>query len=110
MGLKARIAQSVAKVAGTAKAGLLAQSHSSTSPIASQAYMMGARLAAQDGARVGCRGDLVCARAVGLFFGTQTGKTEDVAGKIGEAAGGLEAKDIADASASDLAGFDGLIV
>jgi flavodoxin I len=47
---------------------------------------------------------------VGLFFGTQTGKTEDVAGKIGEAAGGLEAKDIGDAEASDLTGYDGLIV
>jgi flavodoxin I len=48
-------------------------------------------------------------RAVGLFFGTQTGKTEDVAGTIASETG-TEAKDIADASASDLAGFDGLIV
>merc|ERR1712224_1011053 len=70
---------------------------------------MGARLAVQDGTRVGCRGDLACVRAVGLFFGTQTGKTEDVAGKIAEAAG-LEAQDVGDISASDLTGFDGLIV
>jgi flavodoxin I len=48
-------------------------------------------------------------RAVGLYFGTQTGKTEDVAGTIASETG-TEAKDIADASASDLAGFDGLIV
>jgi len=109
MGLKARIAQSVAKVAGTAKAGLLAQSHSSTSPIASQAYMMGARLAAQDGARVGCRGSLTCMAGVGLFYGTQTGRTETVAGTIADVAD-LEATDISEVSASDLAGYDGLIV
>merc|ERR1719420_2137354 len=48
-------------------------------------------------------------RAVGLFFGTQTGKTEEVAGVIGEAAG-LEAGDIGDVAADDLAGYDGLIV
>jgi len=48
-------------------------------------------------------------RAVGLFFGTQTGKTEDVAGKIAEAAG-LEAMDIGEVETSDLAGYDGLIV
>merc|ERR1719265_2778421 len=62
------------------------------------------------GVQDGCRGRLVCMRAVGLFFGTQTGKTEDVAGTIASEAGIGEGKDIADASASDLAGFDGLIV
>merc|ERR1719305_93826 len=71
--------------------------------------MMGARLAMQDGARVGCRGSLTCVRAVGLFFGTQTGKTEGVASQIATASG-LEAQDIGDVSAADLAGFDGLIV
>merc|ERR1719213_984734 len=65
--------------------------------------------AMKDGAMVGCQGRLVCARAVGLFFGTQSGKTEDVATAIaGEA--GLEATSIDDVSAEDLAGYDGLIV
>merc|ERR1719373_58937 len=47
--------------------------------------------------------------AVGLFYATQTGNTETAAGKIAEAAG-LEAEDIGDFGAEDLAGFDGLIV
>jgi len=61
------------------------------------------------GALQGCRGNLQCTRAVGLFFGTQGGNTETAAGEIASATG-LEAKDIADAAAGDLAGFDGLIV
>lgn len=48
-------------------------------------------------------------RAVGLFFATQTGSTEEVAGIIAGASG-LEAQDIGDVSTEDLAGFDGLIV
>merc|ERR1711972_590948 len=48
-------------------------------------------------------------RAVGLFFGTQTGKTEEVAGMVG-ASTGLEAQEIGDVEAADLTGFDGLIV
>merc|ERR1719373_1074872 len=47
--------------------------------------------------------------AVGLFYATQTGNTETAAGKIAEAAG-LEAEDIGDVEAEDLAGYDGLIV
>jgi len=105
-GLNARVAQAKARVAGTARAGLLS---GSLSPVAPQAFRMGARLAMQDGARVGCRGSLTCVRAVGLFFGTQTGKTEAVASQIATASG-LEAQDIGDVSAADLAGFDGLIV
>merc|ERR1719160_813235 len=72
-------------------------------------YTGGVRFAARDGMRAGCRGNLVCVKAVGLFFGTQSGKTEEVAGMIAEKTG-LEAKDIADAAAADLAGYDGLIV
>jgi len=49
-------------------------------------------------------------RAVGLFFGTQTGKTEEVANMIGEKTGLGEAQSIDDVSAGDLADFDGLIV
>jgi len=48
-------------------------------------------------------------KAVGLFFATQTGSTEDVAGVIAEATG-LEATAIDDVSAEDLAEYDGLIV
>lgn len=47
--------------------------------------------------------------AVGLFYATQTGNTETVAGKIAEAAG-VEAGDISEIGAEDLAGYDGLIV
>merc|ERR1719313_2956721 len=35
----------------------------------------------------GGRGDLTCMRAFALFFGSQTGKTEDTAGQIASAAG-----------------------
>jgi flavodoxin I len=65
--------------------------------------------AIKSGVQDGCRGDRMCMRAVGLFFGTSTGKTEEVAGVISSAAG-VEAKDVGDASPADLAGFDGLIV
>merc|ERR1719350_521956 len=47
--------------------------------------------------------------AVGLFFATQTGNTETVAGIIADKAG-LEAADVGEISAEDLAGYDGLIV
>merc|ERR1719328_669250 len=47
--------------------------------------------------------------AIGLFFATQTGNTETVAGTIADAAG-LEAADVGEISAEDLAGYDGLIV
>merc|ERR1719375_2024344 len=74
----------------------------------SWAYASAIGCAARDGAQVGCRGSLACARAVGLFFGTQTGKTEEAATMIASETG-LEAKDIGDVSAADLAGFDGII-
>ena len=48
-------------------------------------------------------------RAIGLFFATQTGNTETVAGMIGEATG-AEATDIGEIETEDLAGYDGLIV
>jgi len=49
-------------------------------------------------------------RAVGLFWGTQSGKTENVAGYVAEAAG-IESQSIDDlGGAGDLAGYDGLIV
>merc|ERR1712060_654571 len=47
--------------------------------------------------------------AIGLFFATQTGNTETVAGIIADKAG-AEAMDEGEISAEDLAGYDGLIV
>jgi len=47
--------------------------------------------------------------AVGLYYATQTGNTETVAGTIADATG-LEAADVGEISAEDLAGYDGLIV
>jgi len=74
-----------------------------------KAVMSALNIAARDGFKAGCRGQRVCARAVGLFWGSQSGKTEEVAEMIAGDAG-LEAKDIGDVSAGDLAGYDGLIV
>jgi len=72
-------------------------------------FMSAINFAARDGFKAGCRGQLICARAVGLFWGTQSGKTEEVADMIAAEAG-VEAKDISEMSAGDLAGYDGLIV
>jgi len=47
--------------------------------------------------------------AVGLLYASQTGNTETVAGYIADAAG-LEAEDVGDYGAEDLAEFDGIIV
>merc|ERR1712238_552822 len=44
--------------------------------------------------------------AVGLFFSTSTGNTETDAGYLGEAAGGLEAMNIADAETDAITGAD----
>merc|ERR1712014_176305 len=55
-----------------------------------------------------CRPQTAC-EAVGLLYATQTGNCETVAGYIASEAG-VEAADIGDYSAEDLAEFDGLIV
>jgi flavodoxin I len=67
------------------------------------------RTAATQGARRGCKGNRVCMNAVGLFYSTQTGNTEAVAGLITEATG-VDAQLIDDIETEDLAGYDGLIV
>merc|ERR1712061_527457 len=97
-----------AKAATAAGAVLRHQPHSRRVPEAN-ALMSAINFAARDGFNAGCRGRLICARAVGLFWGTQSGKTEEVADMIAKEAG-VEAKDISEASAGDLAGYDGLIV
>merc|ERR1719330_2304559 len=48
-------------------------------------------------------------RALGLFYSTQTGNTENVATAISEATG-IELTEIGEVGAEDLAGYDGLIV
>lgn len=95
----AQLGQHEARALGAARAAF---------PNPSAKALSALRFAAQDGARRGCRGELACVRAVGLFFGTQTGKTEEVAELVaGES--GLEATSVDDVSAGDLAGYDGII-
>jgi len=100
----------LAKAASQATGAATAAMHRVPLPGGSAQALSAMQFAARDGARAGCRGQLTCMRAVGLFFGTQTGKTEEVANMIGEKTGLGEAKAIDDVSASDLADFDGLIV
>jgi flavodoxin I len=107
--LKAQAKHAEARAIKAAAAGINAQSLSRHAAAGkSWAFASAIGWAARDGARVGCRGSLACAKAVGLFFGTQTGKTEEAAEFIAGATG-LEAQDIGDVSAGDLAGFDGII-
>jgi len=65
---------------------------------------------ARAGARAAAGRGLVRADAVGVFFGTVSGKTEEVAGLIAEALG-TEAQDISEVDGADsLAEFDSLVV
>jgi flavodoxin I len=80
-----------------------------STPLGSTAMLFG--LAAAGGVAVALaqrRARTAC-EAVGLLYATQTGNTETVAGYIAEAAG-VEAADVGDYGAEDLAEFDGLIV
>merc|ERR1719191_305223 len=103
---RAQVATAEANAVGAAAAAVHGAPRSA---VRAQAFAKAINFAARDGARAGCRGDLQCVNAVGLFFGTQSGKTEEVAGMIATEAG-LEAQSVDDVSAGDLAGFDGLIV
>lgn len=47
---------------------------------------------------------------VGIYYSTQTGNTETVAGYIAEAAGGLTLEDIGDATDAAIQGLDSIIV
>merc|ERR1719310_2581800 len=89
-----------------AAAGLAALRGRPDRSAAAQNMMSRVHMAQMFGVQQGCRGNLQCVRAVGLFFGTQGGNTETAAGEIASAAG-LEAQDVADASPGDFAGFDG---
>merc|ERR1711924_493754 len=72
--------------------------------------------ARKDGTRAGCRGQLTCANAVGLFFATKSGTTESIAEMIAK-----ELKDQDDIDVTpinmedvkrlkDLTGYDGLVL
>merc|ERR1719305_1450612 len=104
--LKARINQAEMR---TAAVGLGALRGCPDRSVAAKNMVSAVRMAQMFGVQQGCRGNLQCVQAVGLFFGTQGGNTESAAGEIA-AATGLEAADVADISAGDLAGYDGLIV
>jgi len=107
--MKAQAGLAEARAIKAAAASMRTQSLSSHAAAGkSWAYASAIGWAARDGAQVGCRGSLACTRAVGLFFGTQTGKTEEAATMIAEATG-LEAQSVDDVSAEDLAGYDGII-
>merc|ERR1719331_100148 len=72
--------------------------------VATEGFSAGSGLAARATTRAS---DV--AMGAGLYYSTTTGNTEVVAGYIAEATG-LEAVDIADASADDVAGADSLII
>jgi len=107
--LQPAMVQAETKAVRGAVAALSHQPRSRSKAVEAKAFMSGIRLAQREGARAGCRGQLTCVRAVGLFWGTQSGKTEDVAGQIASAAG-VEAQDASEASVADMTGYDGLIV
>jgi len=48
--------------------------------------------------------------STGVYYSTQTGNTETVAGYVSEAAGVSEIKDIADATKDEIEGHDSLII
>jgi len=106
--MQSQIQQAQARAMGAAGANVRAHNFRGSAAVQPWALASAMKFAALDGARAGCRGQSACVRAVGLFFGTQAGKTEEAAGNIAEAAG-LEASDIGDISAADLAGYDGII-
>merc|ERR1719333_1991754 len=106
--MQSQIQQAHARAMGAAGANVRAHNFRGSAAVQPWALASAMKFAALDGARAGCRGQSACVRAVGLFFGTQAGKTEEAAGNIAEAAG-LEASDIGDISAADLAGYDGII-
>merc|ERR1711971_670064 len=107
--LQPAMAQAEAKAVRGAVAALHHQPRSHRTNVEAKAFLSGIRLAQREGVRAGCRGQLTCMRAVGLFWSTQSGKTEEVGGMIAEAAG-VEAKDASEASVADMTGYDGLIV
>merc|ERR1719401_1672901 len=83
--------------------------YGSSASIGGAALLFGLAAVGGAGAALARRKPRSACEAVGLLYATQTGNTETVAGYIAEAAG-LEAADVGDYGAEDLAEFDGLIV
>lgn len=106
--LTAQFTQRLQLAQGRAFGAAAANVRANPSPAKVWGYASAMHWAAKDGARAGCRGQSTCVRAVGLFYGTSTGKTEEAAEMIASEAG-VEGKDIGDIAAADLTGFDGII-
>jgi len=100
---------SQANLAAVAAPSPRASAEAESSSIGSAGLMLGLAAAGGVAAALARRKARTSCEAVGLLYATQTGNTETVAGYIAEAAG-LEAEDVGDYGAEDLAGFDGLIV
>merc|ERR1712176_1011263 len=81
---------------------------SSESPVQNAVLMFGLAATASAAVALSRRKSRTACEAVGLLYATQTGNTETVAGYIAEAAG-IDAEDVGDYGAEDLAEFDGLI-
>jgi len=82
---------------------------SSEAPLGNALLMFGLAATASVAVALSRRKSRTACEAVGLLYASQTGNTETVAGYIAEAAG-LEAEDVGDYGAEDLAEFDGIIV
>jgi len=82
---------------------------SENAPMGSALLMFGLVATGGVAAALSRRKGRTACEAVGLLYASQTGNTETVAGYIAEAAG-LEAEDVGDYGAEDLAEFDGIIV
>jgi flavodoxin I len=80
-----------------------------TASIGGSALLFSLMTVGAAGAALARRRSRSACEAVGLFYATQTGNTENAAGLIASEAG-VEAADIGDYGAEDLAGYDGLIV
>merc|ERR1712242_347898 len=78
-------------------------------PVQSTLLVLGLAAAGGAAAALARRRARTACEAVGLLYASQTGNTETVAGYIAEAAG-VEAEDVGDYGAEDLAEFDGIIV
>merc|ERR1719384_2246781 len=96
--------------------GAAAAQHSRQTPIAADdssvggaTLMFGLVAAGGAAAALARRRARTACEAVGLLYASQTGNTETVAGYIADAAG-VEAEDVGDYGAEDLAEFDGIIV
>jgi flavodoxin I len=85
------------------------EDYSSSASIGGAALLFGLAAVGGVGAALARRQSRAACEAVGLLYATQTGNTETVAGYIAEEAG-IEAADVGDYSAEDLAEFDGIIV